>query len=174
MMISTQNVGIQKSDEEPYTESDLDEEELGEEEEELLDDEELEDEEYSEEIMDQYEDEIRSPVPKTFEQFHNMYKPQSEHLDEEKRKVKFDEPKAVEQEVEKEVEERILAMPTASSIVTSQTPEEAEKEPQQGEVIEEFDPEMDVEDEEIDLEEEEYSGKFLLEPPTTNFSVNHV
>ena len=144
MMISTPNV-VEKSDEEQFTESDIDE--LGEEE-----------EEYSEEIIDEFEPEIDSSVPQTFEEFNKMYKPQSEQIDEAKRNVTFAEPKAVEQEVENEIEERILAMPETSNVQA--TPKSGNVE--QTEIVEtteDYDPDIDIEDEEMGEEEEEMSGK---------------
>jgi 2-oxoglutarate dehydrogenase complex dehydrogenase (E1) component-like enzyme len=154
MMISTPNV-IQKNEEEQFTESDIDEDELGEEEEDMID-EELEEEEYSEEIVDEFEAEFKSRVPQTFEEFHNMYKPQSEHIEEAKRKVTFDEPKAVEQEVENELEERILALPESSTVQATQkieTPKTEQTEKVQTEL--DYEPNIDIEDEELGEEEEE-------------------
>jgi len=163
-MISTPNV-VQKGEEEQFTESDIDDNELGEEEEDVID-EELEDEEYSEEIIDEFEADFKSRVPQTFEEFHNLYKPQSEHIEEAKRKVTFDEPKDVEQEVENEVEERILASMPEASIVQSTPSSENIEQTDMVQTEEDYEPDIDIEEEEVceEEEEEEMSGKSQKDP----------
>lgn len=157
-MISTPNV-VQKNEEEQFTESDIDEDELGEEEEDIID----EEEEYSEEIIDEFDAEFKSRIPQTFEQFHNMYKPPSDHIDDAKRKVTFDEPKAVEQEVENELENRILALPETSNVQAT-TKNKNIDQTEKVQTEEDYEPDIDIEDEEMGeeeeyIEEEEMSGK---------------
>ena len=158
MMVATHSNDIEneyESEEGEFTESGSEEEEEEEEEEEGG--------EYSDEIIDDFDEKFQQTrVPKTFEQFSNMYKPQPQQED----VKKTEEPKAVEQEVEREIEERILAMPEASkSQINPQKTEEIVENIEQNEILENFETEMDLDDEEEDEdeelieEEEELSGK---------------
>lgn len=152
MMVSGPNLNATEINENDLEEEEYSDEDIEEEEEE---DEEME---YSDDEIDEFHIELHDPdTPHSFEDFHNMYKPEPQSH-ETKNSTKPNEPKLVEEFIEK----RVTNVPESSPKAVFESPEISHESEYPHEEDVDFEPD-DI-DEEIDEEEEEeeISGKLFI------------
>lgn len=152
MMVSGPNLNASEINQHDLEEEEYSDEEMEEEEEE---DEEME---YSDDEINEFHIELHDPdTPHSFEDFQNMYKPEPPQSDETKNSTKNDEPKIVEELIEK----RVTNVPESSPKVAFESSKILHDSDYPHKEDVDFEPD-DI-DEEIDeeMEEEEISGKLF-------------